>query len=217
MTMRQAQARKSFDAYLAAPRHSAHAHLQVVEHADERTATVVEDLDTRAAAVRVVDDLDARIRAVDAQQGRRPRISDSRSAAPDAPRARRPRITAARTPAPDPAIEQPDWAEPFADARWDDRLGEPPLTDAGGRRTVVVTGRPGPQHRPQRDRNPGTTARRRRVGPTRARLAGRPDRVALWAVALGLIMAAMAGFTGGGHGHSSHAAGAGAPAPVFDR
>ena len=165
MTMRQA-ARKSFDAYLAAPRRSAHAHLHVAE---------------------------------------------------DAPHPRRTRISDSRVPASDPAIEQPDWAEPFADPRWDDRLGEPPLTDQGGRRTVVVTGRPGPQHSPRRDRTPGPSARRRRVSPTRARLAGRPDRVALWAVALGLIMAAMAGFTGGGHSHSSHPADAGAPAPVFDR
>jgi hypothetical protein len=35
-------------------------------------------------------------------------------------------------------------------------------------------------------------------------------------VALGLIMAAMAGFTGG-HGHSSHHTNSAAPAPVFDR
>ena len=148
--MRQAQARKSLDAYLEAPRRSAHAHLHVV--------------------------------------------------------------------AADPAIEQPDWAAPFLDPRWDDALGERPAVDSEGRRTVVVTGRPGAQHRPQRDRAAGSTARRRRYTPTRSRLAGRPDRVALWAVALGLIMAAMAGFTGGGgHGHGSHNAGTGAPAPVFDR
>ena len=150
--MRQAQARKSFDAYLDAPRRSPGAHLRVVAEA-----------------------------------------------------------------AIEPAIEQPDWAEPFLDPRWDDALGEPPAVDAHGRRTIVVTGRPGAQHRPQRDRGPGATARQRRYTPTRARLAGRPDRVALWAVALGLIMAAMAGFTGGGHGHGSHNAGTGAPAPVFDR
>jgi hypothetical protein len=184
--MRQAQARKSFDAYLDAPRRSARDHLHVVE-----------DADARATAVRIVEDLDSRIAAAEAP--------------------RRQRITEARVPAPDPAIEQPDWAAAFLDPRWDDRLGEPPLTSDGGRRTVVVTGRPGPQHRPQRDRTPGATARQRRYTPTRARLAGRPDRVALWAVALGLIMAAMAGFTGGGHGHSSHGSQTNAPAPVFDR
>src|SRR5436305_8547758 len=106
MTMRQAQARKPFDAYLAAPRRSDRAHLHVVE------------------------DLDERIRVADVSQA----------------------LDDVRIPQPDPAIEQPDWAEPFLDPRWDDRLGEPPLTDEDGRRTVVVTGRPGAQHRPQRDR-----------------------------------------------------------------
>src|SRR5947207_212976 len=128
--MRQAQARKSFDAYLDAPRRSPHAHLHVV--GDAGTALLEPEV---------------------------------------------------RIPIADPAIEQPDWAEPFLDPRWDDALGERPGVDSEGRRTVVVTGRPGAQHRPQRDRNPGTTARQRRYTPTRARLAGRPDRVALWAVA----------------------------------
>jgi len=161
--MRQAHARKSFDAYLDAPRRSDRAHLRVV--------------------------------------------SDLRDEVPGI-----------EIPAPDPSIERPDWAVPFEDGRWDDALGQQPETDSeNGRRTVVVTGRPGAQHRPQRDRSPGATARQRRHTPTRARLAGRPDRVALWAVALALIMAAMAGFTGNGHGHSPHGADTSAPAPVFDR
>jgi hypothetical protein len=185
--MRQAHARKSFDAYLDAPRRSERAHLHVV--GDE--LRVVSDLREEAPGIEIPD-----------------------LAAPMRRRAGAP----ARVPTPDPAIERPDWAAPFEDARWDDALGERPETGRDGRRTVVVTGRPGPQHRPIRDRTPGTTARQRRHTPTRARLAGRPDRVALWAVALGLIMAAMAGFTGGGHDHSSQgAAGTGAPAPVFDR
>jgi hypothetical protein len=53
--------------------------------------------------------------------------------------------------------------------------------------------------------------------PTRARLAGRPDRVALWAVALGLIMAAMAGFSGNGNGHSGQGSAPAAPPSVLER
>ena len=105
-----------------------------------------------------------------------------------------------------PAVEIPDWAEPFADPRWDDRLGGPDYEERNGRRTVLVTGRPEGKAIPRREASSVPTARVRRHSPTRARLAGRPDRVALWAVALGLVMAAMAGFTGGSsHDHSSHA------------
>jgi hypothetical protein len=103
-----------------------------------------------------------------------------------------------------PEVEIPDWAEPFADARWDDRLGYPDYEERDGRRTVLVTGRPEGKAVPRRETTPGKSARVRRHSPTRARLAGRPDRVALWAVALGLVMAAMAGFSGnGGSDHSS--------------
>jgi hypothetical protein len=116
-----------------------------------------------------------------------------------------------------PAVEIPDWAEPFADARWDDRLGNPDYEERDGRRTVLVTGRPEGKAVPRRDSSPVKTARMRRQTPTRARLAGRPDRVALWAVALGLVMAAMAGFTGGGHDHSSPAQPAPGPAPLLSR
>jgi hypothetical protein len=117
-----------------------------------------------------------------------------------------------------PAVEIPDWAEPFADARWDDRLGDRDYEERDGRRTVLVTGRPEGKAVPRRDSSPAKTARMRRQTPTRARLAGRPDRVALWAVGLGLLMAAMAGFTGGGgHGHSSHASPEPSPAPLTSR
>jgi hypothetical protein len=115
-----------------------------------------------------------------------------------------------------PKVEIPDWAELFADPRWDDRLGSPDYEERDGRRTVLVTGRPEGRSSPRRDSRPGSTARMRRQTPTRARLAGRPDRVALWAVALGLLMAAMAGFTGNGHSHSDHSA-APAPAPLLSR
>jgi hypothetical protein len=116
-----------------------------------------------------------------------------------------------------PDVEIPDWAEPFADARWDDRLGGPDYEERDGRRTVLVTGRPEGKAVPRRDATPGKSARMRRQSPTRARLAGRPDRVALWAVALGLIMAAMAGFSGNGNAHSSSGASEPAPAPLLSR
>ena len=117
-----------------------------------------------------------------------------------------------------PAVEIPDWAEPFADARWDDRLGSPDYEERDGRRTVLVTGRPEGKAVPRRQSTPGRSARMRRRTPTRARLAGRPDRVALWAVALGLIMAAMAGFSGNGNGgHAKHAAPEPSPAPLVSR
>jgi hypothetical protein len=116
-----------------------------------------------------------------------------------------------------PAEETPDWAEAFADARWDDRLGSPDYEERDGRRTVLVTGRPEGKAVPRRDASPVKSARVRRHTPTRARLAGRPDRVALWAVALGLLMAAMAGFSGNGSSHSSQVPSDPAPAPLLSR
>src|SRR4051794_18705445 len=117
-----------------------------------------------------------------------------------------------------PLIDIPDWAEPFADPRWDDRLGYPEYEERDGRRTVLVTGRPEGKAVPRREISSGSTARVRRHTPTRARLAGRPDRVALWAVALGLVMAAMAGFSGNGGSHSSTPAPSEpAPAPLISR
>src|SRR3954449_12678258 len=85
-----------------------------------------------------------------------------------------------------PAVEIPDWAEPFADPRWDERLGDPGYEQRDGRRTVLVTGRPDGKAVARCDSSPGSTARMRRQTPTRARLAGRPDRVALWPVGLAL-------------------------------
>jgi hypothetical protein len=116
-----------------------------------------------------------------------------------------------------PLVDIPDWAEPFSDPSWDERLGAPTYEERDGRRTVLVTGRPEGTAVPRRDSTPGATARVRRHTPTRARLAGRPDRIALWAVALGLVMAAMAGFTGNGSGHISHGADQPAPAPLLSR
>ena len=116
-----------------------------------------------------------------------------------------------------PSVDIPDWAEPFSDPRWDDRLGYPDYEERDGRRTVLVTGRPDGKAVPRRDISTGSTARVKRHTPTRARLAGRPDRVALWAVALGLVMAAMAGFSGNGSSHSSQAPADPAPAPLLSR
>lgn len=166
--MRQAQARKSTNAYLDAPRRSER-HLRVVDDAPQRA----EDAPRFADAPDFADD---------------PRFAD-------APRSH------------SPAVAVPDWAEPFADPRWDDRIGEPDYEERDGRRTVLVTGRPEGKAVPRREATSTQSARIRRQSPTRARLAGRPDRVALWAVALGLLMAAMAGFSGnGGHAHGSQSA-----------
>jgi hypothetical protein len=116
-----------------------------------------------------------------------------------------------------PEVQIPDWAEPFADPRWDDRLGDSNYEERDGRRTALITGRPDGKAVPRRESSAGATARMRRQTPMRARLAGRPDRVALWAVALGLLMAAMAGFSGNGHSHSSQGGADVAPAPLLSR
>src|SRR3954471_10896940 len=86
-----------------------------------------------------------------------------------------------------PAVEIPDWAEPFADPRWDDALGDSNYEQRDGRKTALITGRPEGKAVPRREASVGKTARVRRHTPTRARLAGRPDRIALWAVGLGLV------------------------------
>jgi hypothetical protein len=53
----------------------------------------------------------------------------------------------------------------------------------GERRTIRIDSRPAPRRRPS---------------PTAAQIAAKPDRVALWAVGLGLFMAFMAVVTGTG-------------------
>jgi hypothetical protein len=114
-----------------------------------------------------------------------------------------------------PLVDIPDWAEPFSDPTWDDRLGGPDYEERDGRRTVLVTGRPEGKALPRRDSSPAPSARKRRQTPTRARLAGRPDRVALWAVGLALVMAAMAGFSGNGSGHATQGAASQPAAPAL--
>jgi len=57
-------------------------------------------------------------------------------------------------------------------------LGPEPVYAENGRRTVVITGQPVPA--------------RRRPSVTATRIQSRPDRVALWAVALGVFLVFMA-------------------------
>jgi hypothetical protein len=65
---------------------------------------------------------------------------------------------------------------------------------ANGRRTVVVTGRPGALAEPPRP----AISERRRPAPTVAdRIGGRPDRVAGWAFGLGLTLIAVTVATAG--------------------
>ena len=180
--MRQAHARKISDAYLEAPKHS------------ERHLHVVED----ALAPEVVDAYaEARSAAAEALADPPRVVEDLRV---EAPRVRIPEPDPLWDTAfaPDPEVADPDWARPFADPRWDDRIGEPAYEERDGRKTVLVTGRPEGTAVPRRESTPTASARVKRHSPTRARLAGRPDRVALWAVCLGLLMAAIAGFSGNG-------------------
>ena len=61
---------------------------------------------------------------------------------------------------------------------------QPPQLDANGRRTVVISGRPGPLGQvPVRRRPPRTAAER---------IGARPDRIVAWAVALGLLLIVIA-------------------------
>ena len=149
--------------------------------------------------LRVVDDAHAPVR-------------EAATAVTDAPEARV--VEDLRVEA--PLVDIPDWAEPFADPRWDDRIGEPAYEERNGRKTVLVTGRPAGTAMPRRESTAVATARVRRQSPTRARLAGRPDRVALWAVGLALLMAAIAGVTGNGSA-SSEIPVEPTPAPVLER
>lgn len=204
--MRHAHARKVTDAYLDAPKRSER-HLRVVEDADGVDGAYAE----------------ARIAAADALAEPRPRIVEDLRV--EAPRVAIPEpdplwdtaFADASSIAPDPEIADPDWAKPFADPRWDDRIGSPTYEERDGRRTVLVTGRPEGTSMPRRDATPGGSARMRRHSPTRARLAGRPDRVALWAVCLGLLMAAIAGVSGNGSSAAQELPVEAAPSTLLER
>ena len=193
--MGQAPARKISDAYLRAPKRSER-HLRAL---DDAVSAIAEPPAGGGGTATALVEPPTPVREV-------------------APRSDRPARTVENLRDEAPAVDIPDWAEPFADARWDDRLGGPDYEERDGRRTVLVTGRPEGKAVPRRQAAPGRSARMRRQGPTRARLAGRPDRVALWAVALGLIMAAMAGFSGNGSSHTHQAAPEPSPAaPLVSR
>jgi hypothetical protein len=91
---------------------------------------------------------------------------------------------------PSAATDRPDldaYASP--DPRWedDDRLA--PL-EPGERRTVVIRGRPEPLT--YRD-----AARERATNSVIARIGHRPERIAMWAVALGLVLVLIAVLTAG--------------------
>jgi hypothetical protein len=67
-------------------------------------------------------------------------------------------------------------------ARPDLRLVEPDLPlERGERRTVIITGNPGPAPR--------------RRSPAQAQITARPDRIALWAFVLGLFLVVVAAAT----------------------
>lgn len=209
--MRQAHARKVTDAYLDAPRRSER-HLRVVDE-DRPTARVADE--DRPTALDEAHDL------IDADLGLQPAL---RRRIVEDLRVEAPRITIPEPDplwdtafAPDPEIADPDWAKPFADPRWDDRIGEPAYEERDGRRTVLVTGRPAGSAMPRRDSTPAASARLRRQSPTRARLAGRPDRVALWAVCLGLLMAAIAGVSGNGPSSTQQLPVEPTPSPILER
>jgi len=65
-----------------------------------------------------------------------------------------------------------------------ERTGRFDRPAAAERRTVVITGQPGP-----------TLPPRRRRSPTQQQIAARPDRVALWAFFLGLFLVLVAAAT----------------------
>ena len=95
---------------------------------------------------------------------------------------------------------RPDWLPDDLELPAENTPREPvkepePRPAAEPRRTVHVTGRPEDDLRFEAY---GKKKKGRRRSPTAARLAGRPDRVAGWAVALGVGMALMAGATAGG-------------------
>jgi hypothetical protein len=83
-----------------------------------------------------------------------------------------------------------------SEARYDDLVGEPiaaePVAEtSGGRRTVVITGRGSERYRPPVSRRPAPSVH--------DRVGFNPDRMALWAVLLGIVLLLVAAM-------SSHAA-----------
>lgn len=122
-----------------------------------------------------------------------------------------PAFAPAPVPRPAPRTLRPDWLPADLELPEDLAARRPPRRDLAEapppqRRTVVVAGRPAdaPVAR--------ISSPRKRRSPTAARLAGRPDRVAGWAVLLGVIMAVMAGVSAGGEAETDPAAAPVSPA-----
>lgn len=117
------------------------------------------------------------------------------TAALGAPMARRPARATERTTVPEPfadeADERPDVVAQLVTAAPAPAVPAPielPERDAGGRRTVVIRGQVADRNRPY-----ATTAQRHR--PARRpseRVGHRPDRVAMWAFGLGLLLVLVA-------------------------
>ncbi|HEX8105515.1 MAG TPA: hypothetical protein VF533_23065 [Solirubrobacteraceae bacterium] len=87
------------------------------------------------------------------------------------------------SPAPAPAT-RPAPVEELVQARNAEYAPRPVTDPATGRRTVTVTGRPGPAFAP---RTSGP-ARRREPRTVEERIGARPDQVAAWAFALGVLL-----------------------------
>jgi len=88
------------------------------------------------------------------------------------------RATRADDQVPMPATRRLHLAEAEAAPGYAGGYESPYSYSEGGRRTVVITGHPVPA--------------RRRVPRAQAQIQARPDRVALWAVGLGLLLVFMA-------------------------
>jgi hypothetical protein len=72
---------------------------------------------------------------------------------------------------------------------WEQAEYPPPARDAGvpGRRTVTITGHGAEGHASRNGTRPSAAIRHRQV-PRHARAGFRPDRAAMWAVLLGLML-----------------------------
>jgi len=125
--------------------------------------------------------------ARDPEPEEEPRVAEPRQAA--APRTPEPRQAAApRTPEPVAAAPEPVSIE-------DELLGQPPERDPEtGRRLVRITGRPEAQVAPRRLREIEPRRARRSVAD---RALSSPDRMALYAVLLGLFLVVLAAASAG--------------------
>ena len=196
--MGRAQARARVDDYLTVPKRG-RPDLRVVEGgATPSFAAAVEAPERDLRALRpdwLPPDLEA-----PAEEAATPARSAARSRAVAEDLRRHAAAPAVAAPA--IAEEAPEGGTPAGDAAADAAVSAAPEKPAT-RRTLVMNGRPAEQL-------PQPRAPRKRRSPTASRLAGRPDRVAGWAVLLGVVMAVMAGATAGSEPKTGEAA---APQP----